>query len=142
VTHLIQVRIEAPEQLAEEGIANRFSHNMAYLLFAKILVDYADKYREMQSVVMHELEAFADVTLTREKGGVWTIPPYLVDSVAHLAGFVMNVFDANDMNDTFCVTPGWTSMRFASLLVAGAQYPSCVKMIPTVEDPTVYLGDV
>lgn len=33
-------------------------------------------------------------------------------------------------------------MRFAKPLVAGARYRSYVKMIPTPEDGTVYLGDV
>ena len=142
MTHLVLGRIESLERLADEGIANRLSHNMAYLLFANNLVDYADKYRGMQSVVMHELEAFADVTLTTEKGGTWTVPPYFIDSVAHLAGFVMNVSDTNDTRNNFCVTPGWGSMRFARPLVAGGRYRSYVKMIPTVEDPSVYLGDV
>jgi len=141
-THLVQGRIEALERLAEEGIANRLSHNMAYLLFATNLVDYADKYRGMQSVVLHGLEAVADITLTTEKGGVWTVAPYFIDSVAHLAGFVMNVSDANDTKNNFCVTPGWGSMRLARPLVAGCRYRSYVKMIPTAEDPSVYLGDV
>ena len=141
-THLVQGRIEALEQLAEKGIANRLSHNMAYLLFANNLVDYAQKYRGMQSVVMHDLEAFADITLTTEKGGIWTVPPYFIDSLAHLAGFVMNVSDAIDTKQNFCVTPGWGSMRFAKPLVAGQKYRSYVKMIPTADDPSVYLGDV
>lgn len=129
--------------MAEAGTANRFSNKMAYLLFANNLVDYADKYRGMQSVILHELEATADVTLSTEKSsGTWTVPPYFIDSVAHLAGFVMNVSDAIDTNANFCVTPGWQSMRFARPLVAGAKYRSYVKMIPTAEDPTVYLGDV
>lgn len=140
--HLIQGRIEALEKLADEGVANRLSHNMAYLLFASNLVDYADKYRGMQSVVLHGLEAYADVTLTTGGGGVWTVPPHFIDSVAHLAGFVMNVSDAIDTRANFCVTPGWGSMRFARPLVAGTKYRSYVKMIPTVEDPSVYLGDV
>ncbi|KAF2997726.1 putative PKS-like protein biosynthetic cluster [Neopestalotiopsis sp. 37M] len=140
--HLIQGRIEALETLAAQGIANRLSHNMAYLLFANNLVDYATKYRGMQSVVINGLEAFADVTLTTEKGGVWTVPPYFIDSVAHLAGFVMNVSDAIDTKANYCVTPGWSSMRFAKPLVAGAKYRSYVKMIPTIEDRSVYLGDV
>ena len=145
LTHLVQGRIDALEKLATEpGTgASRFSHAMAYRLFASSLVDYADKYRGMQSVVLHGLEAVADVTLSREKGGgVWTVPPFFIDSVAHLAGFVMNVSDAVDTGANFCVTPGWASMRFATPLVAGGQYRSYVKMIPTVEDPTVYLGDV
>jgi iterative type I PKS product template protein len=141
-THLIQGRIEALERLAEEGTANRFSHKMAYTLFANNLVDYADKYRGMSSVVLKDLEGFADVTITKEKGGTWTFPPYFIDSVAHLAGFIMNVSDAIDTKTNFCVTPGWRSMRFARPLVAGSKYRSYVKMIPTPEDPTVYLGDV
>ena len=141
-THLIQGRIQDLERLAETGVANRFTHNMAYLLFAQNLVDYADKYRGMHSVVLHELEAFADVVLSTEKGGTWTVPPFFIDSVAHLAGFVMNVSDAMDTKNNFCVTPGWRSMRFAKPLVAGAKYRSYVKMIPTAEDPSVYLGDV
>ncbi|KAF7587027.1 hypothetical protein BBP40_007849 [Aspergillus hancockii] len=139
--HLVQGRIEALERLAKEGTANQFSHRMAYLLFANNLVDYADKYRGMQSVILHGLEATADVTLSTEKGGTWTVPPYFIDSVAHLAGFVMNVSDAIDTKANYCVTPGWRSMRFAKPLVAGAKYRSYVKMIPTAEDPTVYLGD-
>lgn len=142
ITHLVQGRIQDLERLAESGVANRFTHNMTYLLFANNLVDYANKYRGMQSVVLHEFEAFADITLSTEKGGTWTVPPYFIDSVAHLAGFVMNVSDAMDTKNNFCVTPGWRSMRFAKPLVAGAQYKSYVKMIPTVEDPSVYLGDV
>ncbi|KAJ9142487.1 Ketoacyl-synt-domain-containing protein [Pleurostoma richardsiae] len=141
-THLVQGRIEALEHLTERGIANRLSHNMAYLLFATNLVDYATKYRGMQSVILHGLEACADVTITTEKGGVWTVPPYFIDSVAHLAGFTMNVSDVIDTKADFCVTPGWGSMRFAHPLVAGAKYKSYVKMIPTTEDPSVYLGDV
>ncbi|KAL5341617.1 hypothetical protein BJX70DRAFT_405821 [Aspergillus crustosus] len=141
-THLIHGRIEALERLAEGGTANRFNHNMAYLLFANNLVDYAQKYRGMQSVVLHELEAFADIKLSTEKSGTWTIPPYFIDSVAHLAGFVMNVSDAIDTKTNYCVTPGWQSMRFAKPLVGGAKYRSYVKMIQTDEDPTVYLGDV
>ncbi|KAK8076008.1 hypothetical protein PG994_003280 [Apiospora phragmitis] len=141
-SHFVLGRIEALEALAARGVANRLSHSMAYLLFANNLVDYAPKYRGMQSVVVHGLEAFADVTLTTEKGGTWTVPPYFIDSVAHLAGFVMNVSDAINTKANYCVTPGWSSMRFAKPLTAGAQYRSYVKMIPTLDDPTVYLGDV
>ena len=115
---------------------------MAYNLFASNLVDYADKYRGMQSIVMHELEGFADVQLTTKESGVWTVPPYFIDSVAHLAGFIMNCSDAMDTQNNYCVTPGWKSMRFAKPLVPGAKYRSYVKMIPTVDDPTIYLGDV
>ncbi|KID65403.1 Non-reducing polyketide synthase [Metarhizium brunneum] len=142
IAHLIHSRIETLERLAVEGRASRFSGNMAYTLFASNLVDYAEKYRGMQSVVMHQLEGFANIELTTKEGGVWTVPPYFIDSVAHLAGFIMNCSDAIDTKNNYCVTPGWNSMRFAKPLVPGAQYRSYVKMIPTVEDPTIYFGDV
>lgn len=142
IAHLVHGRIEALGRLAEEGKANRFSRNMAYTLFASNLVDYAEKYRGMQSVVMHELEGFADVQLTTKESGLWTVPPYFIDSVAHLAGFIMNCSDVVDTQNNYCVTPGWKSMRFAKPLVPGAKYRSYVKMIPTVEDPTIYFGDV
>ena len=96
----------------------------------------------MRSIVMHDLEAFAEVELTTKESGVWTVPPYFIDSVAHLAGFIMNCSDTIDTRNNFCVTPGWNSMRFATPLVPGAKFCSYVKMIPTVEDPQNYLGDV
>ncbi|EED18910.1 polyketide synthase, putative [Talaromyces stipitatus ATCC 10500] len=142
MAHFVQGRIETLEHMAATGQASRLSHSMAYKLFASNLVDYADKYRGMQSVVMYGLEAFADVELTTKDGGVWTVPPYFIDSVAHLAGFTMNCSDTMDTKNNYCVTPGWNSMRFAKPLLPGAKYRSYVKMIPTVEDPTVYFGDV
>jgi len=142
MAHLIHSRIEALEQLVADGTANRFSRAMAYGLFATNLVDYADKYRGMQSVVMYGLEGFANVRLTDKESGVWTVPPHFIDSVAHLAGFIMNCSDVIDTRNNYCVTPGWRSMQFAKALTPGARYQSYVKMIPQADDPTIYLGDV
>jgi len=143
MSHLIQSRIESLERLAVEGQANRLSRNLAYTLFASNLVDYADKYRGMQSVVMNELEAFAEVKLTEKPdSGTYAVPPYYIDSVAHLAGFIMNCSDSIDTKNNYCVTSGWKSMRFAEPMTPGARYRSYVKMIPTKEDPAVFLGDV
>ncbi|KAF4553280.1 Atrochrysone carboxylic acid synthase-like protein [Elsinoe fawcettii] len=140
--HLVESRIEQLEDLADYGEASRFSRSMAYTLFANNLVNYANKYRGMSSVVLNGFEAFAEVQLTTESHGTWTVPPYFIDSVAHLAGFVMNVTDAHDIQKNFCVTPGWKSMAFAKPLIAGQNYVSYVKMIPTDEDPGVFMGDV
>jgi monodictyphenone polyketide synthase len=136
IAHLVQGRMESLQRMAAEGTASRFTRNMAYTLFASNLVDYADKYRG------HELEAYADIELTVKESGVWTVAPYFIDSVAHLAGFVMNCSDAIDTQKDYCVTPGWDSMRFARPLVAGQKFRSYVKMIPSKEDPAVYKGDV
>lgn len=141
--YLVQSRIEQLEALAISGRANRLSRNLAYTLFAKNLVDYADKYRGMQSVVMHDLEAFADVRLDdKDYGGKWTVPPWWIDSVAHLAGFIMNCSDAIDTDNNYCVTSGWKSMRFVEPLIAGGHYRSYVRMIPTKDDTSVFLGDI
>jgi monodictyphenone polyketide synthase len=142
IVHLVHGRVEALERLAAEGKASIFTRRMAYTLFAINLVDYAENYRGMQSVVMHELEAFAHVQLTDQDSGTWTVPPYFIDSVAHLAGFIMNCSDAMDAKKNYCVTPGWKSMRFAEPLVAGAKYTSYVKMIPSKKDPSMFFGDV
>ena len=144
MTHLVQGRIQELERLAENGQANRFSNSMAYQMFASNLVDYAAVYRGMQSVVLYGLEAFANVTLATDAGhgGNYTVPPHFVDSVAHLAGFVMNVTDALDTASKFAVTPGWRSLRLAKPLIPGGQYKSYVKMIESKDDPTVFFGDV
>lgn len=140
--HLVQSRVQDLARLADEGIANRLSRNLAYRLFAANLVNYADKYRGMHNVVLHGLEAYADIVLSQGGGGSWTVPPFFIDSVCHLAGFVMNVSDAIDTANNFCVTPGWDSLRLARPLVPGGRYRSYVKMIPTAEDASVYFGDV
>ncbi|KAK3680667.1 polyketide synthase [Podospora appendiculata] len=145
--HLLQSRIAALTSLANAGVASRLSHAMAYTLFAANLVDYAPKYRGMQSVILHDLEAFAHVTLPTAAAaaagsGTYTIPPFFIDSLCHIAGFVMNVSSAIDTASNFCVTPGWGSLKLARPLVAGGRYTSYVKMIPTAEDPAVYFGDV
>ena len=144
MTHLIQGRIQDLQRLADSELASRLNNTMAYKLFASNLVDYAVVYRGMQSVVLYGLEAFAEVTLAIDKGhgGNYTIPPHFIDSVAHLAGFVMNVSDALDTESKYAVTPGWQSLRFAKPLVPGGKYTSYVKMIPTEDDPTVFFGDV
>jgi acyl carrier protein len=147
MTHLVQGRIQELERLADAGLANQLSSGMAYQLFSNSLVEYATAYRGMRSVVLHGLEAFADVTLAAEPshdghGGTFTVPPHFIDSVGHLAGFVMNVSDALDTGAKFAVTPGWQSLRLASALVPGGKYRSYVKMIPAEEDPSVFFGDV
>ena len=144
MTHLIQSRIQDLERLADAGLANRLSNNMAYQLFASNLVDYAAVYRGMQSVVLYGLEAFAEVTLSTKRNHYLNFnnQTKIKKSVAHLAGFVMNVSDALDTGSKYAVTPGWRSLRFAKPLVPGGKYKSYVKMIATEEDPTVFFGDV
>ena len=140
VSHFVAGRIESLTQMAAEGTANRLSRNMAYTLFQNV-VDYAEKYRGMQSVVLHDYEAFADIELTAERHGAWNTPPHWIDSVSHLAGLIMNGSDASNTKDFFYVTPGYENFRMIERLEAGAKYRSYVKMLPT-NDPHMHSGDV
>lgn len=140
MTHLVNGRIESLSWMAADGTANKLSKNMTYSLF-KNVVDYADKYRGMQSVVLNEHEAYADVALVPERHGKWHTPHHWIDSVFHLAGLIMNGSDASNTKDFFYVTPGWDSCRMASLLKLGAKYRSYVRMF-LIDEPNMHAGDV
>ncbi|KAJ0421806.1 hypothetical protein BJY00DRAFT_323073 [Aspergillus carlsbadensis] len=141
MAHLVLGRIEALERMATEGQASQLSKPLAYALF-KNVVDYADRYRGMDRVVIHEYEAFADVTLIPERHGIWHTPPHWIDSVSHLAGLVMNGSDASNTRDYFFVTPGCESFRLLKKLEPGAQYRNYVRMFPLLTESNMYAGDV
>ncbi|ODM17076.1 hypothetical protein SI65_07475 [Aspergillus cristatus] len=121
--HLVASRIDVLQRLADEGTASRLSRDMVYTLFGN-LVDYADKYRGMQTVVLHD----GPTVLYRQ-----------CSASSRLHSYGGNALDARR---NFFVTPGWKSMRFAKPLVPGGQYVSYVKMIPVHEQPGFYAGDV
>lgn len=142
MSHLVLGRIEALEHMAKDGTASRLSKNLAYTLF-KNVVDYADRYRGMDSVVIHDHEAYADITLIPERHGTWHTPPHWIDSVSHLAGLIMNGSDASNTRDFFYVTPGCDSFRLLKALEPGAKYRSYVRMFPTAsEGENMHAGDV
>lgn len=84
----------------------------------------------------------ANVTLTTQGTGTWTVPPYFTDPVAHLAGLIMNGSDASNTIDYFYVTPGWAGLRFAKPLVKGGKYQSYVQMTPIEGQAGFWNGDV
>ncbi|KAL4965635.1 non-reducing polyketide synthase nscA [Aspergillus stella-maris] len=140
MTHLVLGRIEALERMATERKASTLSKSLAYALF-KNVVDYADRYRGMERVIINDYEACADITLIPERHGVWHTPPHWIDSVSHLAGLVMNGSAASNTRDFFYVTPGYESFRLTKKLEPGAQYQSYVRMFPLPEDH-MYAGDL
>ncbi|KAL2866114.1 non-reducing polyketide synthase nscA [Aspergillus lucknowensis] len=143
LSHLVLGRIEALEERAAQGKASKLSKPLAYALF-KNVVDYADRYRGMDSVVLHDHEAVASVTLVPERHGTWHTPPHWIDSVSHLAGLVMNGSDASNTRDYFYVTPGCSSFRLLEPLQPGAKYRSYVRMFPSPlpDEPNMFAGDV
>lgn len=141
MTHLVLGRIEALERMAVENQASQLSKPLAYALF-KNVVDYADRYRGMDRVVIHDHEAFADITLTDDRHGTWHTPPHWIDSVSHLAGLVMNGSDASNTRDYFYVTPGCQSFRLLEPLKPGACYRNYVRMFPLPDESHMYAGDL
>lgn len=141
-SHLVASRIEVLQSLATQGTASRLNRDMVYMLFGS-LVDYSDKYRGMKTVILNGLEAAAEVILAPdESSGKWTVAPYHIESIVHLAGFILNCGNAVDHRKNFFVTPGWKSMRFARPLVSGRPYMCYVKMTPVPKQSGFYAGDV
>lgn len=140
-THFVTDRIISLSSLAAAGSANRLSRSMIYQLFRNV-VDYADRYQGMQSMVLHGLEAFADVELVADHHGSWHTPPHWIDSVFQAAGFVMNGSDVTNTREYFYITPGWEALRLAKPLIASQQYQSYVRMLPSEEEPNLFLGDI
>ncbi|KAL8698484.1 MAG: hypothetical protein Q9224_001830 [Gallowayella concinna] len=140
--YLIKGRIESLKKSAHAGTAHRMLRGMAYKLFAAF-VDYDTKYRGMEEVILDspELEGTSHVVFqTSESDGKFFTSPYMIDSVAHLAGFVVNANDTLDSSREVYISHGWESMRFAEPLEVSKTYQSYVKMQPT--DAKMLSGDV
>lgn len=140
MTHLVLGRIEALERMATERQASQLSKALSYALFGNV-VDYADHYRGMERVVMHDHEAFADIKLIPDRRGIWHTPPHWIDGVSHLAGLIMNGSAASNTRDFFFVTPGYGSFRLLEKLDPTVQYQSYVRMFELPE-ANMYGGDL
>lgn len=130
--YLINGRIDGLKKAAASGTAHRMLRGMAYKLFGAF-VEYDTKYRGMEEVILDSpaLEATAQIEFqTKETDGKFVCSPYWIDSVCHLAGFIVNANDAVDSSKQVYVSHGWESMRFAEPLQANKSYRSYVKMQP------------
>ena len=130
--YLIRGRIDSLKKAASTGEAHRMLRGMAYKLFAAF-VDYDNKYRGMEEVILDspQLEATSHVAFqTSGTDGNFVCSPYWIDSVAHLAGFVVNANETLDSAKQVYISHGWESMRFAEPLLPTKTYRSYVKMQP------------
>ncbi|KAK8061048.1 hypothetical protein PG997_015269 [Apiospora hydei] len=150
-TRLVTSRIDALNTMSAKGTANKLTTELAYALFGK-LVDYGAMYRTMQSVVLHEDEAVAEVVFPADSQGDWTVPPHFIDGCVSLSGFILNGGTHFDNTNNFFITPSWKSMRFAKPLTPGGRYLAYVRMVPEAPSDgepaygsnnlTSYVGDV
>ena len=141
---LVRTRVDLLEKKSVDGKAHRLLRGMVYKLFGS-LVDYSDSYQGLREVVLDtaNLEANAQIDLqASSKDGSFYLPPYFIDSIGHLAGFVMNGNDGLDAKNQVFISHGWESMRLPTTLQAGKKYYSWVKMQPVAGAAKTFAGDV
>ncbi|MCJ1476563.1 hypothetical protein MMC13_005229 [Lambiella insularis] len=139
--YLINSRINMLKRQKGVSLVQR---GMAYKLFSA-LVQYDKKYQGMEEVLLEssELEGTSRVCFqATSKDGDFFMNPYFIDSVAHLAGFIMNANDTVDSTSHVYINHGWETMRFAEKLLTEETYRSYVKMQPVAEGKKLMAGDV
>jgi naphtho-gamma-pyrone polyketide synthase len=138
-SYLIKSRITSLHRGVDEGDSHKMKRGMVYKLFSS-LVDYDSKYQGMQEVVLdsNELEATAQVSFQVEDEGFYFNPRW-IDSLGHIAGFIMNGNDNIHSKDQVFVNHGWDAMRCAKKFTKGKTYQSYNKM--QLASGTMYVGD-
>ncbi|KAI1089995.1 polyketide synthase [Rostrohypoxylon terebratum] len=142
VTYLIKGRVDALKAAEERGEASKVSRGIAYKLFTA-LVDYSPQYQGMESVILNSetCEATAKVVFqTSPADGTFRTPPYWIDSVCHISGFIVNGTDAIDSREQVFISHGWGGIRFAERLDASKTYQTYIRMQP-VKGTKMMAGD-
>lgn len=141
---VIQPRIAKLNKAAAGGRANRFQGKLFYRLFAN-LMDYTGQYEGVQEAIVSSdfTEALATVQLPKEQssGESWTLSPYWIDALTHLAGFL---FNGNPMNSGDYVFIGIHMERMeivAKDLSTDVTY-QCYAFIEQSEGSDIYRGHV
>jgi iterative type I PKS product template protein len=136
--HLVQSRIDQVSRSA----ADQISRPMIYRLFAA-LVAYSEPYQGLQKVCLNgdNCEAVAEVQFHPSgEDEKFTYSPYWIDSIVHLAGFVLNGNYSTPENVVY-ISHGWGNLRFAGPLSADKTYVSYVRMQPA-GGRGLFVGDV
>jgi naphtho-gamma-pyrone polyketide synthase len=139
ISYLIKSRITALQKGVDGGDSHKLKRGMVYKLFST-LVDYDSKYQGMQEVVLdsNELEATAKVSFQVDEEDYFLNPRW-IDSLGHIAGFIMNGNDNVQSKSQVFVNHGWDTMRCATKFARGKTYQSYNKMQPV--DGNLYSGD-
>ena len=141
-TYLVTSRMASLVNAANEGYVHRILRTMIYKLFSTIVV-YSEKYHGLQEVLMDSVlnEVVANVKFQNvAECGQFTYSPYWIDTIAHLAGFVLNG-NVTTPEDTVFISHGWKSMRIVAPLSEEKVYRSHVRMQP-IGDHGLMCGDV
>lgn len=139
--YLIRSRIDSLEKDVDEGQSHKIKRGLAYKLFGA-LVNYSQSYQGMQEVTLNssQLEATAKIrfqtTIAEENH---YLSPYWIDSLGHVAGFVMNANDSLDSKHQVFINHGWDSMRCVRRVSREKTYQNYVRMQNI--GGTMYAGD-
>lgn len=141
LAHLIQGRISSLQKSVDEGDSHKLKRGLTYKLFSSF-VEYANAYQGMQVVILNTegFEATARVVFqTGDDGFSWN--PCWIDSLGHIAGFIMNGNENIHTKDHVFVNHGWSGMRCAKKIEYDKTYQTYNKMLPQDEKGNVYVGD-
>ena len=138
-SYLVSCRIKALHDGVDHGGTHKMKRGIVYKLFSA-LVDYGPNYQGMQEVVLDsdELEATAQVSFGVGDEDFYFNPCW-IDSLGHIAGFIMNGNDNVQSKDQVFVNHGWDTMRSAIKFTKGRKYQSYNKM--QLVSGTMYSGD-
>lgn len=137
--YLITGRISSLRQAVDTGRAHKLKRGLVYKLFGS-LVDYAPIYQGMEQVILdsENLEATAEVRFqVGNEGFDWN--PCWIDSLGHIAGFIMNGNDNVSSKDQVFVNHGWDALRCGKPIESGKSYTTYNRM--QLETGTMYAGD-
>lgn len=140
--HLVISRVESLLSGVQNGGNHQIKRSMAYKLFGG-LIHYGPKYRGMEEVILNDpgLEATSTVAFAPGANGTnFYISPYVIDSVAHLSGFIMLANESADPSKNVYVSHGWETCRFARPFTMEKKYRAYVKMQET--SAKIVVGDV
>ena len=140
--YLVKSRVESLVDSAKVGLTHRILRKMVYKLFATIVV-YDEKYQGLKEVFMDSTlhEATANIKFQADAAdGTFTYSPYWIDTIAHLAGFVLNG-SVTTPEGVVYISHGFKSLRIAGMLSAEKSYSGYVRMQPT-GGRGVWIGDV
>ncbi|KAH7076878.1 hypothetical protein BKA63DRAFT_468889 [Paraphoma chrysanthemicola] len=137
--YLIRSRISSLRNTVDNGGAHKLKRGLAYKLFST-LVDYSRDYQGMEAVILdsESLEATAQVKFQiGDCGFDWH--PCWIDSLGHIAGFIMNGNENIYAKDQVFINHGWDTMQCAKPVEFGKTYTTYNRM--QFESGTMYAGD-
>ncbi|KAI4223523.1 MAG: hypothetical protein LQ349_007414, partial [Xanthoria aureola] len=137
--YLTRSRIESLRLAVDTGNSHKLKRGMVYKLFSS-LVDYAPSHQGMEQVILDSecLEATAEVKFKVGHQG-FDFNPCWIDSLGHIAGFIMNGNGNLSSKEQVFINQGWDAMRCGKPIEHGKTYTTYNRM--QLESGTMYAGD-